>query len=167
MGRSRVSTQDRCAWHYFCAPANAPISGPRGLLAPGGELVVVNQNAETIFSGEIQQYLLKTASFAGFLVAGTDPGAPLAPRGAILRNGVFYVANFTANDADPPAPGAIYVFSGNGTSLGIISPPAPLNSQFFPRAIVLNPRDRTSLRVELSELHQRQRAGRRRAGVEV
>ncbi len=41
------------AGRYFCAPANAPISGPGGLLAPGGELVVVNQNAKTIFSGEI------------------------------------------------------------------------------------------------------------------
>ncbi len=66
---------------------------------------------------------------------------PTPPRGAILRNGVFYVADFTANDADPPLSGAIYAFSGNGTLLGTISPPAPLNSRSFPRAIVLNPRD--------------------------
>jgi DNA-binding beta-propeller fold protein YncE len=125
----------------FVPDTNSPISGVFGLLVTGGELIVVNQNSGTEFPGDIQQFLLRTAKFAGFLVAKDDPDAPFVPRAAVLLNGVLYVCNVTGNDTDPPVPGAIYVFAGNGEFLGKLAPPPNLAKRFFPRGIVLNPRD--------------------------
>jgi hypothetical protein len=115
-----------------------------GLLVAGGELIVVNQNNGTEFPGDIQQFLLRTAKFAGFLVEKDDPSAPFIPHAAVLLNGVLYVSNITGNATDPAEPGAIYVFAGNGDFLGKLAPPPYLPNlakRFFPRGIVLNPRD--------------------------
>jgi DNA-binding beta-propeller fold protein YncE len=124
----------------------SPLSGPSifGLLVAGGELIVVNQNNGTQFPGDIQQFLLRTGKFAGFLVDKDDPNAPFIPHAAVLLNGVLYVCNITGNAADPAEPGAIYVFAGNGDFLGKLAPPPylpNLSKRFFPRGIVLNPRD--------------------------
>ena len=122
----------------FLPDSSSPISGPHGLLVAGGELILVNQNAGQTFAGDVQQFLLKTRKFAGLFFDERD--APWAPQGSVLLNGVLYVSNLTSSDTDP-APGAIYVFAGNGTLLGKITPPPYLAQRFFPRGIVLNPRD--------------------------
>jgi DNA-binding beta-propeller fold protein YncE len=124
----------------------SPLSGPSifGLLVAGGELIVVNQNNGTQFPGDIQQFLLRTGKFADFLVEKHDPDAPFIPHAAILLNSVLYVCNITGNATDPAEPGAIYVFAGNGAFLGKLAPPPflpNLAKRFFPRGIVLNPRD--------------------------
>jgi DNA-binding beta-propeller fold protein YncE len=116
------------------------LRAPMGLFVAGGELVVVNQNAEKPFSGEILQYLLRGGKLAGPLVDQHDPDAPFAPRGVVLLKGVLYVANLTGNDKDPAEPGAVYVFAGDGKLLGKLTPPSTL--RFFPRGIVYNPSDR-------------------------
>ena len=108
---------------------------PTGLLAAGGELVVVNQNATKPFNGELLQYLLRDGKFAGPLVDQHDPDAPLQPRGVVLLKGNFYVANLAGNDTDPATQGAVYVFAGNGKLLGKLTPPSP-PIRFFPRGIV-------------------------------
>jgi DNA-binding beta-propeller fold protein YncE len=118
---------------------DSKIFGPHGVLVAGGELILVNQNAQQGFEGNIQQFLLTTRKFAGFLVEGDK--APWAPQGAVLLNGVLYVSNLTDTDTDPPTPGTIYVLAGDGTLLGQIKPPPYLAQRFFPRGIVLNPRD--------------------------
>jgi DNA-binding beta-propeller fold protein YncE len=124
----------------------SPLSGPSifGLLVAGGELLVVNQNNGTDFPGDIQQFLLTTAKFAGFLVEKDNPDAPFIPHAAVLLNSALYVSNITGNDTDPAEPGAIYVFAGTGDFLGKFAPPVflpNLAKRFFPRGIVLNPRD--------------------------
>jgi hypothetical protein len=116
------------------------LRAPMGLFVAGGELVVVNQNAEKPFSGEILQYLLRGGRLAGPLVDQHDPDAPFAPRGVVLLKGILYVANFFGSDTDPAEPGAVYVFAGDGKLLGRLTPPSPL--RFFPRGIVYNPADR-------------------------
>src|SRR5262245_1786594 len=81
----------------FVSDANAPISGQHGVLVAGGELILVNQNAFTEFAGDIQQFLLRTGEFAGFLVPHEFPGvpnpvpnpdAPFVPDAAVLIKGI-------------------------------------------------------------------------------
>ncbi len=123
-----------------------PLSGPSifGLVVAGGELIVVNQNNGTTFPGDIQQFLLRSAKFARFLVEKDDPNAPFIPHATVLLNSVLYVSNTTGNDADTAEPGAIYVFAGDGDFLGKLAPPPYLPNlakRFFPRGMVSNPRD--------------------------
>ena len=117
---------------------DAALHGPRALLIGGGQLLVVNQNVDQPVNGEVRQYLLRTGAFAGPLVAGTDPHAPFAPRGAVYLNGVLYVATTTNLDATTgkEVPGEVDAFAGNGTFLGKLIPPAGFTSKFFPRAVI-------------------------------
>jgi DNA-binding beta-propeller fold protein YncE len=143
---AKSGTNDKAKTFVPETDPTSPLSGPSlfGLLVAGGELIVVNQNNGTDFPGDIQQFLLTTAKFAGFLVEKNDPAAPFIPHAAVLLNSVLYVSNITGNATDPAEPGAIYVFAGNGDSLGKLAPPLYLPNlakRFFPRGIVLNPRD--------------------------
>jgi DNA-binding beta-propeller fold protein YncE len=129
----------------FVSDANAPISGQHGVLQAGGELILVNQNAGQDFAGDIQQVLLRTGTFAGFLVPHeNNPDAPFAPDAAVLIKGILFVSNLTAEDPTNPnllAPGSIYVFKGDGKLLRKLDPPSALGKPFHPRGMVLNPRD--------------------------
>jgi hypothetical protein len=110
------------------------LRGPRGLFIAGPELIVVDQNVNLPFGGQISQYQLSNGSFAGTWVPKNDSNAPFAPRGAVSKNGVLYVANFV-DDADLGTPGQVLAFAGNGEFLGALAPPASI--QFRPRGIVL------------------------------
>ena len=143
---AKSGTNDKAKTFVPETDPESPLSGPSifGLLVAGGELIVVNQNNGTQFPGDIQQFLLRTAKFAGFLVEKDDPNAPFIPHAVVLLNSVLYVSNTTDNSNDPAEPGAIYVFAGNGNFLGKLAPPPYLPNlakRFFPRGIVLNPRD--------------------------
>lgn len=112
---------------------------PMGLFVAGGELVVVNQNADKSFPGEILQYLLRNGNLAGPLVDQHDQDAPWAPRGIVLLKGVLYVSSISSNFADPLLPGAIYVFTGDGKLLGKMAPPpSDPPFKFYPRGIVFH-----------------------------
>jgi hypothetical protein len=123
------------------------LQGPMGLLIAGGTLIVVNQNVNepnstTPINGEVRQYLLRGAKLVDPLVPRKDllGDPPFAPRGAVLLNGILYVANFTTFPDGQP--GAVYAFAGNGKLLGTLTPATTdLKSRFFPRGVVLNPRD--------------------------
>jgi DNA-binding beta-propeller fold protein YncE len=108
-----------------------------GLLIAGPELIVVNQNVNLPLKGEILQYQLKDGSFAGAWVPSSDPNAPFAPRGAVLKDGVLYVAEFVEDNNGTP--GAVLVFAGNGHLLGELTPPASFTTPFFPRGVVFGP----------------------------
>src|SRR5262249_27590030 len=97
----------------FVSDVNAPIFGQHGVLVTGGELILVNPNAGQPFSGDIQQFLLRTGKFADFLVPHeTNTDAPFAPNAAVLINGILFVSNLT-DTPDPSNPnfqrGSIYV----------------------------------------------------------
>jgi hypothetical protein len=117
----------------FIPEASSPIKGPHGLLVAGGELIIVNQNLDPTVTlhqpGNVQQFLLTTGKFAGFLVE--KAAAPFVPYAAVLLKGVFYVGNFAANDVDPLQPGSIYVFAGNGEFISKLAPP-PLSNSTHP-----------------------------------
>jgi hypothetical protein len=127
--------------HFIAQGSGGDLNGPNGLLIAGAELIVVNQNFGGA-NGEILQYQLKDLSFTAPWVSKSDPDAPFAPRGAALKNGVLYVADFV-KDGVLGTPGAILVFAGNGNLLGKLTPPAgaPLNlgEKFRPRGVVVGP----------------------------
>jgi hypothetical protein len=134
----------------FVSDANATIIVQHGVLVAGGELILVNQNATEKFAGNIQQFLLRTGKFAGFLVphenspGKPNPDAPWAPNAALLIKGILFVSDLTGDPGSEPnllKPGAIYVFKGDGTLLKKLDSPSALATPFHPRGMVLNPRD--------------------------
>jgi hypothetical protein len=123
-----------------CAPGDllCPLHGPMGLLIAGAQLIVVNQEVNQPVNGEISQYLLNNGSFAGALVPNNDQNAPFLPRGAVLKNGMLYVANFVTDDSG--APGQVLAFAGNGHFQGELVPSSPgLRKKFHPRGVVVGP----------------------------
>jgi DNA-binding beta-propeller fold protein YncE len=121
----------------FVTSDSSGLNGPMGLLIAGPELIVVNQNFGTP-NGEILQYQLKDGSFTGRWIPKEDPNSPFAPRGAAIKDGVLYVANFLEDASN--APGEIRVFSGSGVLLGTLNPPAG-GKPFHPRGVVVGPDD--------------------------
>jgi len=121
----------------FVSRGTASLTGPRGLLIAGAQLVVINQNANQPQPGAVLQFFLKNGSFSGAWVAQNDPNAPFTPRGAVIKDGVIYVANFVLDNSGTP--GAVQAFGGNGKLLGRLTPPAPLASIFRPRGVVVGP----------------------------
>jgi hypothetical protein len=116
----------------------ASLTGPRGVLIAGSLLVVINQNVNQPQPGAVLQYFLNTGSFAAAWVAQSDPNAPFVPRGAVIKNGVIYVANFVA-DTLGTKPGQVQAFAGDGKLLGQLTPGPTLASKFRPRGIVIGP----------------------------
>jgi hypothetical protein len=97
-----------------------------GLLIAGPELIVDNQNVNLPIGGEVSRYQLNNGSFAGTWISKTDPNAPFVPRGAIIQNGVLYVANATV-DASGVTEGGVLVFAGDGRLLGFLGGSPSLN----------------------------------------
>jgi DNA-binding beta-propeller fold protein YncE len=120
----------------FVTSGSGGLNGPTGLLIAGPELIVVNQNFGGA-NGEILQYQLKDGSFIGPWVSQSDPNAPFAPRGAVLKNGVLYVSNFVEDDAGTA--GEVLVFAGSGELLGKLTPSGGLRKKFRPRGVVIGP----------------------------
>jgi hypothetical protein len=102
-------------------------------------LATFNQDVGQPVNGEILQYQLDNGSFGGTWVSKNDPNAPFAPRGAVLKNWVLYVANFIEDSAGTP--GEVLAFAGNGKFLGALAPPSNTQIQCRPRGIVVGPDD--------------------------
>jgi hypothetical protein len=121
----------------FVTQGSGSLTGPRGLLIAGSQLVVINQNVNQPQPGAVLQFFLKNGSFPGAWVPQSDPSAPFAPRGAAIKNGVIYVASFVADNSNSGTPGAVLAFAGSGTLLGRVTPPVASSSH--PRAVVVGP----------------------------
>jgi hypothetical protein len=111
--------------------------GPRGLLCVSNSLLVVNQNVDTPYNGEILSFDLNTGVFTGKFVPSFNANAPYAPRGMMFGlNNVLYVADVGGFDGVHLGRIARYnsqgVFLGNAVTTGL---PVP----FFPMALVTGP----------------------------
>jgi hypothetical protein len=115
--------------------ATSGLHGPRGLLVAGGQLIAVDQNAGKNIGGEILQYQLSNGSFTGAIVPKRDPNGPFALRGAVLKNGVIFVANVVDDEAN--SPGQVLAYSGSGAFQGELAPPA--GAPFHPRVSSSDP----------------------------
>ena len=66
----------------------------RGMVFDGhGDLLVVNQNANSGKPGEIMKYDATTGAFLGELFPLQDPNVRFAPRGMVLKDNILYVAS--------------------------------------------------------------------------
>lgn len=126
----------------FVEPGSGGLRSPRGLIfsqqstsGECGNLLVVDQNADTSSTGEILEYSGLTGEFLGALVPPDSEYAPFAPRGVIELNGVLYVADF-GGDGNP---GRIATFDATtGAFLGDLST-AGFTGSFAPRSLVVGP----------------------------
>jgi outer membrane protein assembly factor BamB len=121
------------------APGGGGLDGPRALiLRNNGQLLVVNQNIDLPSNGEIDRYNAKTGAFLGALVAASDPNAPFAPRGMVVKGNIVYVANLQDN-TDSTANGEIKEYrAGTGQFLGDLFPTG-LPGKFNPKSLVFGP----------------------------
>ena len=121
------------------APGSGGLAGPRGvILRNDGQLLVVNQNVNLSTNGEIDRYNAKTGAVLSPLVPASDPNAPFAPRGMVVKDNVVYVANLQDN-TDITSNGEIKEYkASNGKFLGNLFPTG-LPGQFNPRAVVFGP----------------------------
>lgn len=111
--------------------------GPRGLLCVNNSLLVVNQNVDTPFNGEVLSFDLNTGVFTGKRVPSSNPNAPYAPRGMISgSNNVLYVAD--VGGFDGVHPGRIARYNSAGTFLGnVVTTGLPV--PFYPMGVVIGP----------------------------
>jgi outer membrane protein assembly factor BamB len=136
----------------FVDPSSSEgLSGPRGLIFTDGRLIVVNQNSDTPFDGEILSYIRSTGAFLDAIVPCNnvtlypsricDPNAPFLPRGIIRGSGrTLYVANYTEDDSGPFFPGDVRKFDvETGLFLGSFDTTPFPSTSFFPRGLVRGP----------------------------
>jgi len=124
----------------FVQPAagvNYKIAGPRGLLCVSNNLLVVNQNVDTPYNGEILAFDLNTGVLISKRVPSSNPNAPYAPRGMILGpNGTLYVAD--VGGFDGVHPGRIARYNSQGQFLGNVNT-SGLGIPFYPMGLVTGP----------------------------
>ena len=120
----------------FIAPAAGGLHGPRGMIFRNpSSLLVVNQNVDQPFAGEVLRYDGKTGAVDGAVVPSSNPDAPFAPRGMVLKGNVLYVADVLGAET---ITGRIAMYSANkGRFLGELVPEG--FGQFNPRGVVFGP----------------------------
>jgi sugar lactone lactonase YvrE len=123
----------------FVSTGSGGILGINGLIFDQNhDLLAVNQNVATIYSGAVLRYSGSTGAYLGPLVSQNDPNAPWAPRGMVLgKDGKLYVADMGEVDAPPPG----YIDRYNATTGAFIdrltAPGLPVT--FQPRGMVFGP----------------------------
>jgi len=127
--------------HAFVQPGSGGLDGPRGIIFDGKRhLLVVNQNVDQSFPGEILRYGACSGEFLGALVSHTDPHPPFAPRGIVLKDNILYVA-----DEGDGVTGRLARYDGTtGAFLGDLPVPETIvdefnSTDFRPRSLVFGP----------------------------
>jgi hypothetical protein len=126
------------------APGAGGLHGVMGLIVRNpGQLLVVNQNVNLPIPGEVLRYNGRTSDPLPAVVSHTDPHAPFAPRGMVLKDNVLYVASYTDGDTTPAGltpDGEIDKYDATtGQFLGAFGRPAGWAGQFNPRGVVFGP----------------------------
>jgi glucose/arabinose dehydrogenase len=116
----------------FVAPGQ--LIGPRGMLFNAGNLLVVNQNVDQPFAGEVLRFNGKTGSSLTPVVSKTNPQAPFAPRGMVVKDGILYAADFEGT----PTPRIAKYNAATGAFIGNLVP-VGFSGEFRPRGLVFGP----------------------------
>ena len=112
------------------------LQGPRGMVIQGNNLLVVNQNVDTQFNGEVLRFNKDTGVALSPLVPSSSSNAPFAPRGIVVKDNVAYVADFFAS------PSRIAKYNATtGAFIGSLIPNG-FTAEFNPRGLVFGPDDK-------------------------
>jgi len=124
--------------HLGTFVAAGSLLGPRGtVFDSSGNLLVVNQNVGQPFAGELLRFDGTTGAALPPLVPASNPQAPFAPRGIVIRDNILYVADI--NEGSPS--GRIAKFNATtGSFLGDLVPTG-FSGEFRPRGLVFGPDD--------------------------
>ena len=123
----------------FVLPKSGGLNGPRGLLIKSGKLLVVNQNVNQPFAGEVLRYKLIDGAPNGALVPSSDAHAPFLPRGMVSWRGVIYVAEFIVSDTLTDMGRLLAFDEKTGAFLRKFTPPDGFAYKFHPRGLVIGP----------------------------
>jgi hypothetical protein len=119
------------------AGSSYQLVGPRGLLCISNLLLVVNQNANTPYNGEVLKFNPTNGAFLGKLIPNSNPNSPYAPRGMIAGpDGTIYVAD--VGGFDGVNFGKVVRFNLQGQFLGNLDTTG-LAAAFYPMAMVIGP----------------------------
>ena len=121
--------------------AAAPVVGPRGILAVANTLLLVNQNVDQPFNGEVLRFTPGTGAGLPPVVAGSRADAPFAPRGMVRWHDRLFVAN-VCNPCNPPKEsggGAVFEYTATGRLVATLTPPASRPAEFHPFGLVIGP----------------------------
>lgn len=142
----------------FVTASSGGLHGPRGLVfAPHRDLLVVNQNENQPYAGDVLEYDGQSGMFQRALVSQTSSKAPFAPRGILRRENEIVVADIGDGDyvineglAPNPLPARVARYdAASGEFLGTLNYSGFAESctpdgkcvQWSPRGIVLGPDD--------------------------
>ena len=117
------------------------LTGPRGMVVDGGELLVVNQNVNLPIPGEVLRYSTATGTFLGALIPFTDRNAPFAPDGIVLGlNDDLFVGNVTS--ANGTSHGELVRYASDGAFISASRAQGFQNKDFHVRGVVVGPDER-------------------------
>jgi hypothetical protein len=123
----------------FVQKGAGALVGSRGMFFSDGRLLVVNQNVDTPFNGEVQSYDTRSGEFEGKIVATGDKNPPFAPRGMVRGPGnVLYVAEF-GTETGPCSNGHIRKYNGYTHQWIADLDITGFAPDFHPRGIVFGP----------------------------
>ncbi len=137
----------------FVSSGLAGLHGPRGMVIQGNELLVVNQNANTAFNGEVLSFNLQAPSTFSKLVDSSSDDAPFAPYGIVVKDNIAYVAD--ARDDGISTSGRIAKYdlsTGTGVFVGDLLP-THFVDEFRPRGLVFGPDGKLYVSVSSKELY--------------
>jgi DNA-binding beta-propeller fold protein YncE len=132
----------------FISPANnALLGGPRGLIFNRqGDLLVVNQNVDKPYAGEVYRYNGQTGDFLGAVIPAfisklPNPYAPFAPRGMVLSKNRLFVASQQGEDprGSDLSDGKLWVYTAEGEFISGLKAPPGWVGRFHPRGVVVGP----------------------------
>jgi hypothetical protein len=121
--------------------------GPMGLLPKGNALLVVNQNLNQPFNGEVLRFNRTTGAFQGALIPcrddlqrPCDADAPFAPRGMVKGPGsTLFVADFFGPSFDFRTPGSVKQYDFKTGQFTRNLDTSGFTDNLFPRGVVIGP----------------------------
>ena len=132
---NRVEVFDAATGAFRRSLKPAGLLGPRGIVTQSGNLLLVNQNVNTDFTGEVLRFNASTANPVTKLVPADTAHAPFAPRGMILWNDRLFVAN-VLDPARKDLAGGVLKYTAAGKFVGRLRSGSP---DFHPFGVVIGP----------------------------